>query len=573
MFERFRKCAVLLVAAAVLLAGVPAFADGDGYSTYVNSDVCFTVDYPEGYSVSAPYVNSVFISDGDDFHFSAEYVFQSLAGDRCFYSAADFAAWLDADEQALASWVGVSECELTDVSSGELAGRQCTVYSYETPDGYTGSLALFDGEGDLGCYCVGAHIRLSSQKFPTYADQAGRMIDSFRITGACTPEGYTCYRFDGEDGPVQFVLQDEHTHEVQQRDSGNISIYPLEHVFSEGNIVINKSPYDQSDAVEDVLESLCHYWFNYKDDTSYTTGVTQFDAGGNTYYTVQVAYSDDGSAERTDEVIFLQDGEYWEIYSTCTEEYAETVGAAMNDLMCSIRVGGAVPGGGSAGTGTAAESEPSGGQGLSGEGNTSAPAARTWSVDEQIDTIVAQTRAVSGFIVSDYMEPLGSATDVDNDGIWEFLEVYETKNDTTGATTVRYAAWALQEGGPVLLASDALFMEVGGNSGYIGIAKRDAAYYLVVASDSPDGDSFHKTWHYIPWQGASLGSDETVFTTDGSYFEGGGTCTVDGEAVSSSDFVTAQGAFTELFHLDIVEGHGNGNVMTLDVVDDWVFDL
>ncbi len=578
MIERMKKWTVLLLAAAVLLAGAPAYASGDGYSTYENRNVMFTLDYPSEYDVSEPYVNCVYITDGDDFRFSVEYAFQTMTANSAVYSAADFAAQIDDESQVLSDWVG-TDLTLTGRHEGELAGMQCIVYDYETTDGHVGSMALFDSQGDFGCYCVSAYIDKASSKLDTYMEQASYMIDSFSITGPCQPEGYTHYAFDGEDGPVDFILQDDFVSAVNPQENGSIIIYPVDHVFIQANITVHQTPYDEDYETGEVIENVCNYYFKYKDDTAYYTDVEQMRLGRYDMTARGVTYSSNGDDLTTDEFIFLHDGYYWEIYCSYTAEHEDAVYTTVVDLLCSLRVGGetqpAPSSGSSVASGITVGGKPViiGGSGLSGEDDAPVVTARTWSVNEQIDQIAAETKAVAGYYESSYMPPLASATDVDNDGVWEFLEVYETKNASTGATTVRYAAWALQEGGPVLLASDALYLEVGGNGGSIGLTMRDGTCYFIVMTDSPDGDSFHRTWRYIPWEGASLGSGETTLTADGTYFQSGGEYTVDGAAVSQSDFNAEQDAFGEMFHMDIVEGHGNGNVMTLDVADSWDFDL
>lgn len=568
MSQLVKKCAALLLAAAVVLAGAPAYGSEAEYSTYENQNAMFSLEYPSGYDVAEPFVNCVYITDGDGFRFSVEYAFQTMTANSAIYSAADFAAQIDADSQVLSDWVG-TELTLTGRNEGELAGMPCIVYDYETPDGHIGALALLDSQGDFGCYCVSAYIDQASPKLDTYLDQAPYMIDSFRITGPCQPEGYTHYAFDGEDGPIDFILQDDFVSDVQLKENGSVFVYPVPGVFSQANVIVHMTPYDGDYETDEVIENVCDYYFEYKDDAAYYTDVEQMRLGRYDMTARGVTYSSSGEQFTTDEFVLLQDGCYWEIYCAYTADHEDAVYSAMVDLLCSLRLGGE-PGGG-ADPAPAAAARP--GLSLSGEDDAPAVTARTWSVNEQIDQIAAETKAVAGYTESSYMPPLASATDVDNDGVWEFLEVYETKNASTGATTVRYAAWALQEGGPVLLASDALYLEVGGNGGSIGLTMRDGTCYLIVMTDSPDGDSFHRTWRYIPWQGAALGTGETTLTADGSYFEDGGDYTVDGAAVSQSDFQAEQDAFGEMFHMDIVEGHGNGNVMTLDVADTWDFDL
>lgn len=589
MSDRKKTCAsarlgAILLAAALLLAGAPAYAAGGEYSTYVNENVCFTVDYPTGYGVSEPYDNVVFISDGDDFHFSVEYAYMTLDG-VAIYSAADFASMLDADGQMLAEWVGVSAVSLTDRYAMETANGLCQVFNYDCRvDGRDcmGALALFDGKGDFGCYCVSAMVNEDAAKIDTYSDQADHMLGSFSITGPYQPDDLVRYTFT-EEGETVDIMVSASVAKVTQWTTGGICVYPLDHVFTEGSIIIKKTVYDAADDPQKVMEGVCSYYFTMMDEASYDSEMSSTPWGRNTIYVQPVSYIDDGTVMYTIEVILLHDGAYWEVYGSFTEENEIAVGDEMESLVGSLRLGGEPvcdvdvvsdwSGSGS--------SEPSGqtggtassGVSLSGEDAAAVPAARTWSVNEQIDEIVAATQSVTGYTESEYMEPLGSATDVDNDGVWEFLEVYETKNASTGMITVRYAAWAMQEGGPVLLASDALFTEVGGNGGYVGIAVRDGANYLVVATDSPDGDGFHKTWRYIPWQGAALGSGAVEMTADGSYVVAGGSYTVDGASVSQSDLEAAQGQFTEMFHLDIVEGHGNGTVMALADADQWNFDI
>lgn len=589
MPARVKRVAVLLVAAAVLLAGAPAYAYADGYTTYENTDVCFSVEYPVGYDVSEPYSNAVLITDGDGYSFAVEYVYQTLGAGAAVYSAADFAAMLDADPNMMADWVGVDSLTVDAVGQGELGGIPCYAFDYSYQSGehdYTGTLALFDSQGGYGCYCVTGQGDMNSPNFATYSEQAVYMANSFRITGAYHPAAYTRYTFDGTDGPIDFLLTDTDG-DVTQRDNGNICIYPIDGVYSQANIVIHRTVFEEdSYTPEEAMEGLCHYYLANKDNAAYVNDLQAFSGDRYDMYLRAVQYDDEGESECTIEVIFPYNGVYWEIYATATEGYEDEVGNAMECVVGSLRLGGEPAVGDDPVTGKAeapdtssdASSGLSGetagpGLSLSGEDDASAPAVRTWSVNDEIDQIVASTKAVPGYFESESMPPLASATDVDQDGVWEFLELYETKNASTGAVTVRYAAWALQEGGPVLLASDKLYLEAGGNRGTIGLGFRNGICHLMAGTSCAESDGSQESWVCIPWQGAVLGTDVLTMAADESSTGEGSTYTVNGASVSQIEYESAQLSVTEMFHMDLVEGHGNGNVMTLDVADEWDFDL
>ena len=531
--------AALMVAAMALSSGAArAQSTEKGYQHYENDAVEFAMDVPEDFDISEPYDNAVFFSSGNDFRVSAEYTFYTADNVHFIQSAADFASFIEADPAVLADWVGVSELEIQGSAWGEVNGAPCYVCAYsltQSGENYSGAIYLFDGKGDFGCYCLQVMVRDNASGAEEFVQQTEHIVQSFTVTGPYQGEGYSLYELESEGAPMQFFARD--TAEVKQISNG-AAIYPVDRVFTEARVNIRQTSFESSYDVADAIEGVTSYYFTYRDDAQFIAQPSHFDLGRYSYDMVQIGCSDEGVHYTVCVALFVSGGYYWLVSSEATDEYVDQVAAAFSDTLFSLRANG------------------------DGAGMGAAVNAIRGGVNEVLDVIEDQEGFESG--EDGWMEPLGCVLDLDGGGQL-LAAVYETVIGTD--YSVRTEVWLLEDGAAALLTRNELYKEVGGNSGRVSLVRKSGTVYLALECNLWEGDRFNDYYAYLPLNERDACFDEGVYMeahgTVGQEDEG--QYNVDGKDVSLASFDAAQGSYSLLMGpLDILQGHGNGDVMDFD---------
>ncbi len=562
MRMRKRPAALVLAAATLLTVALgsgmtragdrnfflPEEETEEGYERYENTAVCFALDVPEEYEVTEPYENVAMIADGDDFRLSAEYAWYTAAEDHFIRSAEDFAALIQTDAAALTDWIGTDELEVIGSGWGDVDGTDvftCAFTLSRSGKDYSGALYIFGGQGDFGCYCMQALLNEGSSKADLYAQQLEHMVRSFAVTGPYQAEGYTLCEMESKDVPVSFLVRE--TARTEQF-TYVASVIPEDATATEACVSIGQTVYDADHDLETVLDSLCGYYFNNKDDARFTAQPSHFDLGQYSYDMVEMEYADDGEHYALSMAVFVTDGMYWEVDAETCAEYADATAAVFSDVLFSLRVNGD----------DIATPASSGGQMLGVVGG----------VGEVLDATEAQ-EGFTGGGADGWMEPLGFVAELDNGGRLLLTE-YEMQDGNM--TSVYTDAWYMSDGMGILLARNELYQEVGGNSGAVSLVRKDGQIYMLLESQRWEGDSFNDYYAYMLWNedqgGFEPASSMEAHGTVGQ--EDQGLYAVDGQAADRAAFDGARAAYSVYIGpMDIVQGHGNGDVMDFAALRQW----
>lgn len=551
---------LVIIALIIFLWLVPALkgAEKTNYARYTNENVCFALDYPEGYQVNEYIENGVFISDGDDFRIAAEYAYYT-AGGSFIYSAEDFAQQINDNSQVLADWVDNDDLKITKHDHTRVAGRDCYIFEYRLPGaGYDGCLYIFDSEGAYGCYCYQYLVSQDAKKAELYEAQLEHITDSFEITGRHTPE--ELFYFHDDETEMTFMLPESFAGRAENSGGDSVVIYPVDGVFSDANIWIMESSYGIDKDPETLLEDIAGYYFSKYDRTQYTSQVTYFDMGRYSYNEVDVGYYDDGQSCKTNIVVFPHNDSYWRITVSYIDEYSDIMMNTISQVLSSLKFdnetweAGVPSGSGSGSLGdtpqTTDEPQPSG-----------------VNINDSVSSIIKEIEGRSGYIYDIYMAPLASLTDVNGDGNYEFLAVYKTKEGND--FNVMLEIWSIRREGSFKLGDGLLYQEVGGNGGELKIVvDKDGTYYILLDVGEPAGDQFNNYYLFYPWTSGenSVGDMEIYMEAHGSYEEpGSGGYIIDDIPVDKSSFDKRLSDFTELVSLDIQGGPEAGlGAMTFD---------
>lgn len=540
---------IVLVIAVIKLRPVK---DTSNYVTYTNSNVNFSVDYPEEYMLTEPNDNNVLIADKEqaDFQVSIEYAYCTTTG-SAIYSAKDFADQISNDQTVLNGWLGTDDMEIDDTRQTTIAGRDCYAYDFHLQiDGNpnTGNLYIFDGDGEFGCYSYLCVINENAKDAELYKLQSKAMEESFRITGAYQQEGYTVYSYDEFD--LKFMVRDEAMGETENS-GGCIVVYPVDHIYTEANIWIDEGSASEDEKdVATVLEDTCRYYFNYRDQTQYTSQPTVLSYGRYPCTVIELEYDYRGEHFTMSAFALVHNGTYWTITMQCTDEYYDTAVAAVSDIIFSMKFGdyGA--------TGDNKSMEDIASEVLDSDTDDGAAPAK----------VIEKIEATSGFVSNGTWEPLAVADDFNGDGVQELLAVYEVNSGS--GMQVMYDVWSLGSKGAVCLKTDILFQEVGGNSGIVGIVKEDGTAYVAIERHEPEGDAFNNYFSYIPWNSdeSSLEESDVYMESHGTYGEEDkGRYILGDSSVDKKEFDERQADFSNwLYKLNILDGAGNGGVKTFD---------
>lgn len=553
-----------VVVLAVLVIAVIAVVFGGRrtvYATYQNEETCFSVDYPEGYTVTEPNDNNVVITEGKDADFQVviEYAYSTLS-DSAIYSAEDFAGQIVEQPGLLTDWLGSEDAQIEDAVRTEIAGRDCYEYDFSLEmDGaeHTGKLYLFDSDGEFGCYSYMSVINEEAQKAKLYHEQSEAMEQSFKLTGAYQVDGYTLYDYGELD--LKFMVRDSAMGETEQSDSRNaLVVYPVEGVYSKANIWIHETAYEEEEKdVSTVLEQKGDYYFSYKDQAQYLSQPGEMGYGRYPYTGVDLQYSEKGEQYTASLLAFAHDGTYWTIEMESTEEYYDTAATALSDILFSLKFG-------DDGADDLKKQKEQEDEDEKEDENSKEDA----DANEQgtVAEILNEIEGSAGFASDSTWEPLVAADDFNGDGTQELVAVYEAKDGST--FNMMYEVWSLGKK-PVKLESAVLFAEVGGNSGTVGIVKKDdGKVYLALEQENPEGEDFNNYYTYTPWEEdeSSLGDAWYYLESHGSYGqEEQGRYILGDTTVSKEEFDRKREEFSDwTYKLDPLAGPEDDGVMTFE---------
>lgn len=311
-------------------------ADTVAYNTYTNSETLFAFDYPKDFDLRESAVNTVFIYDSDDFRVAAEYNYATASG-SFIYSAADFSEQIDADPRVLNDWVG-SSAVVTDFNIDDLNGQTAYHYEYETlvnGIAYTGQLYLVEGRGEYGCYSF--QTLTADEKEERYEDIIEHMEDSFRIIGAYQAQGFKTQSFGG--GAVRFAVLETAGEPEEYGTGTSISFCPVDGVFSQSNIQIEKSSYDTDEIVaEDLLfNKLIARFQNVEIHGNGYEAPEAEKVGLYPYYQIESEFYEEDVRFTLIEIALDVDGTYWTVEAQTTDEYEDETREAIELLLMSLR--------------------------------------------------------------------------------------------------------------------------------------------------------------------------------------------------------------------------------------------
>lgn len=544
------------------------------FQRYENSATCFALDYPSDFTCSEPNTNNVLFALGDQCRVVAEYAYVTTK--NCFiYSAEDFADQLFADPTLLASWVGAENVYLTDNSEEKVNGRDCYSFGWELEQNgkqYDGCLYLFDTDGDFGCYTFLWMVEKGMPGEDLRREQVRQMLESFEITGAYQAEGYTLYTSEAPD-ELEVILRDDLVRREPELGyekeilKNYVKFYATETGQSTVSMYTDKystvSTNPDSDDFAKVVDTAVNTYRKDKDcrDFQIISELTRLDDVGR-YPFVQLGMQFHYTGYGADQdhfcykVFFPHGGSYWIAELRATEENAQQTSDLLSDFLMSLRIDDSGLEFGDDAFGSLSSVNVGS---VSGSG-TNKPSSSGGDKNQMVDEILSEVESRSDFLAPDsYYEPLVSLTDIDKNGVSELLVLYKTKD-----YQVKYCVWSFVRNSYSLLKEDILYAEVGGNSGSLGLAlDENNIPYLVLEARNPQGDRFHNTYTYIPWnhEQTEFSDQETVvLESSGTYGEEEkGTYTLAGTRVDKKIFDDWRDDFTQNWTaLDLNKGEGNG---------------
>ena len=345
-------CILLAVAVIVAVVLIPKGGSGSarGYELYTNDAVMFSIQYPEGCTVSEPYENTVLIENGSDFRVAVEYAYQTVAGDAYIYSADDFSELRDEiGDSVVTDFLGSGQAEITGFQ-GDVARWSGTAFTFSLDQNgqpYSGCLYIHDGQGDFGVYCIQTLINDASDQADLYREQIDHIVESFAVTGAYTAPGYklwtmeTGYQYDKE---LYMITGDRlDTSDLIHRKNGILLLKDGTGAFF-FSADVKKTDYSSDYAPEQVLDEVCRKLYFDSDsvrDAEYISQISQFHRGRFDYWTVDLSSSLSSRYEPYTSTVAIADigGTYWRIEVRCHDDYDEYHDIAlttMNDILMSL---------------------------------------------------------------------------------------------------------------------------------------------------------------------------------------------------------------------------------------------
>ena len=488
------------------------------YNTYTNDTVFFSLDYPQGYQVTEPNTNNVVITESNeaDFQVVIEYTYHTVSN-SAIYSADDFAAQIQADFSVFTDWVGVSELNMTSQQQTTVAGMKCYEYCFDfmmDNNQHAGKLYLFDSMSDCGCYSFMTVVNENVELADAYKELANTMLQSFRITGQCMPEGYQVY--DNDTLGLQLMVRNDAAAKITESSSGDaVAIYPIEGIYTECSIWISESTFGTEKEMVSALQSSCSYYLEYKDNAQYLSQPIELEYGRYPCLGIDLQYYDDGVKKTVSNFLLKVGDAYWKVTMDTTDAYYNTAALAVSDVLFSIMFDNLpVPleetamNNMSSSTGTDNST-------VQKDTNETVQKSNTSSDSKSpVADIIAQIENTAGFQKNAGEQ--GIVADMNFDGIEDFLATYIVEN-SEGILDVMYEVWTLPSTGPVKLKSGLVFSQVGGNSGMVSVVLKDNTHYLVVGRNEPEGDKFNSYNSYFEWS-----TDKPEIIGGGYYLEGHG---------------------------------------------------
>lgn len=531
--------------------------DDTKYANYVNSNVSFSVDYPEGYQTTEQEQNGVWIMDSDEknFQVSIQYACMSKS-DSVIYSAKDFSEQVKANSKVLTDWIGIEGVSVTDSKETAIGGKSGYKYDFEVQINgkkHLGTLYVCDGNGKFGCYSFQILYNEESSEKETYIAQCDAMVNSFQITGAYQEPGYEMYSYNNLN--TKLLLKPEEVKKTKEEDE-KIVVYPVEGIFTEANIWIYDTSFESSKDATQTLELLCKHYFEDEQQAQYLSQNAKVEYGRYDYTGSDLQYVKDGKKYNISVFIFPCGSCYRKVTMMATDEYYETAAKVTADLLYSMQVGDTV------GSKTSsAKTEKT-------EAEKTETAEKTTSVVKgMVSDVITSIQKQSGFVKNGTWEPLAVVNDFNGDGGQEFLTIYEMKS-SDDSFNIMYELWSFAGNGAAKLKSEVLYAEVGGNSGFVGIVNADGKRYLAIERHEPQGDQFNNYCIYFPWEkGQDAPGDESVYLeSHGTYGEEAqGRYILGDQDVDQSTFEGKQKSFSNwVYKLDILSGAGNGDVMSYE---------
>ena len=344
-------CILLVVVVIAAVALIPKGGSGSAqrYELYTNDAVMFSIQYPEGCTVSEPYENTVLIENGSDFRVAVEYAYQTVAGDAYIYSADDFSELRgEIGDSVVTDFLGSDQAEITGFQ-GDVTDWPGTAFTFSLDQNgqpYSGCLYVHDGQGDFGVYCIQTLINDASDQADLYREQIDHIVESFAVTGAYTAPGYklwtmeTGYQYDKElymiTGDRLEPLSDDYKNSIILLKDGTGMFF-----FSAD---VKKTDYSSDYAPEQVLDEVCRKLYFDSDsvrDAEYISQISQFHRGRFDYWTVDLSSSLSSGYEPYTSTVAIADigGTYWRICVRCHDDYDEYHDIAlttMNDILMSL---------------------------------------------------------------------------------------------------------------------------------------------------------------------------------------------------------------------------------------------
>ena len=167
-------------------------------------------------------------------------------------------------------------------------------------------------------------------------------------------------------------------------------------------------------------------------------------------------------------------------------------------------------------------------------------------------------------------EPLVSASDMNGDGVWELLAVYECIDDTD--YYVFEQVWLIdgETEQTKQVGTGVLFHEVGGNSGTVSLVDRDGELGVLIATHEPDGADFRDRYDYFSLAEGdmALGDEYIMLDRSGTYGqEDDAQYVVDTDPVSRQEFQDTLDSMEPCRTLDILAGPDEqGDVIPFNVM-------
>lgn len=345
-------CILLVVVVIAAVALIPKGGSGSAqrYELYTNDAVMFSIQYPEGCTVSEPYENTVLIENGSDFRVAVEYAYQTVAGDAYIYSADDFSELRgEIGDSVVTDFLGSDQAEITGFQ-GDVTDWPGTAFTFSLDQNgqpYSGCLYVHDGQGDFGVYCIQTLLNDASDQADLYREQIDHIVESFAVTGAYTAPGYklwtmeTGYQYDKE---LYIITGDRlDTSDLIHRKNGILLLKDGTGAFF-FSADVKKTDYSSDYAPEQVLDEVCRKLYFDSDsvrDAEYISQISQFHRGRFDYWTVDLSSSLSSGYEPYTSTVAIADigGTYWRIEVRCHDDYDEYHDIAlttMNDILMSL---------------------------------------------------------------------------------------------------------------------------------------------------------------------------------------------------------------------------------------------